>query len=133
VGVDISAETTTHLRQQFGSDNIKYEHSDLFDNWPVRPVDCVISSAVFMHLYPTIAPALAHCRTFLRPGGHLCFDVPAVSARYLDIARRFYIRDYADPDEIKAFVSDAGYTACHVEPEPGFAPGLSGWFVCATA
>lgn len=132
LGVDISAENVKHLRGTYGGDRIRYEHADFFELEAPAELDCIISSAVFMHFYPSVESALRRCRGLLRAGGRLFFDVPNGGARYVNIASKIYVRDY-HPRELAEFAGTAGFTRCKVEPEPGFAPGMPGWFVCATA
>ena len=132
LGLDISQETVDFLTAKFGQDHITYENADFFTFETKDAYDCIVSSAVFMHFYPSVEPAMRRCHALLETGGHLCFDVPVGKARYLDIASQFYVRDYADPEELVAIASSIGFRDCVVEAEPGFAPGVNGWFVCAT-
>jgi SAM-dependent methyltransferase len=133
-GVDISAENVKYLTGRFGNDRVRFRHADFFTYETPDRFDCIICSAVFMHFYPSVEPALRRCRALLRDGGRLCFDVPrgASGERYLDPASRLYVRGYG-AKELAEFAKSAGFSRSTVVEEDGFAPGQRGWFVCATA
>ncbi len=134
LGVDISAENVKYLTGRFGNDRVRFRHADFFEYEPPDRFDCIICSAVFMHFYPSVEPALRRCRALLRDGGRLCFDVPRGTSgvRFLDVASRLYVRNYA-AKELAELAKDAGFSRWTVVEEDGFAPGQRGWFVCATA
>ncbi len=138
LGVDISPQNVPFLREKFGREGerpVRFENADFFEFEPPaphgRPFDTIISAAVFLHLYPSVEPAMKRCRALLRDGGRLCFDVPGGRERYVDISRQNFVRSYT-PEELKAIADAAGYSSCTVDPEPGFSPQQRGWFVCAT-
>ena len=132
LGIDISAETVAFLTTKFGNEHVSYRHDDFFNFDAPGQFDSIMSSAVFMHFYPSVEPAMRSCHALLAPRGRLYFDVPVGDARYLDVASEFYVRDYRDSQELMDFASAVGYSECAVEEELGFAPGMNGWFVCAT-
>ena len=133
LGVDLSAESVKFLTGKFGSERIEYRNEDFFTVDPGRTLDTIISSAVFLHFYPSVEPAMRRCHQLLREGGKLCFDVGRGSGnKYVDAQFKIFVRDYPNPDELRAFADKCGYRSCEVVAEREFRPGGPGWFVCAT-
>ena len=129
-GLDISPENAKHLAATFTDPRVRFTNTDFLTHRVEGPADLVYSSAVFLHLYPSIAPALAWSHATLAPGGHVCFDVPQGRLRYVDGAWGLFVRQYEEP-ELRELVAAAGFAACHVVEEREFAPGTLGWFVAA--
>ena len=129
-GLDISPENAKHLGATFTDPRVRFTNVDFLTHRVETPVDLVYSSAVFLHLYPSIAPALAWSHAALGAGGHLCFDVPQGRLRYVDAAWGLFVRQYEER-ELRDLVAAAGFASCHVVEEREFAPGTLGWFVAA--
>jgi len=131
-GVDISEQNVEFLRGEFTDPRVSFVHSDVFEFVPDEPFDTIVSSAVFMHIYPNVGTILRKCRELLRADGSVCFDVPLGGARYVHPVRQLFVQEYQRP-EVEQHVRDAGYTRCRVVDEQDFSPGQPGLFVCAEA
>ena len=132
LGVDLSPASVAFLRERFGSDRVKYECADLFTFDAPKPRDTIVSSAVFLHLYPSIEPAMRRCRAMLRDGGRLFFDVLKGGTRYIHPVSRIFVRGYT-PTELGEISQACGFRNCMIDHHENFAPGQPGWLVCATA
>lgn len=130
LGVDLSKANVEHLSTTFGSERIRFMVGDFVKDHLPGQFDTVYSSAVFMHLYPSIEGALKKCMSLLAPGGRVYFDVPIGDRRYIDSQYKLYVRHYKEA-ELKEFVQQAGFSSCEVAVEEEFSPGSKGFFVCA--
>jgi SAM-dependent methyltransferase len=131
LGLDISEENVNHLVAAFPDSRLDFIHTDFLAHEIDRPADLIYSSAVFLHLYPSIEPALAWCYDSLAPGGHICFDVPQGRLRYVDGAWGVFVHHYEEM-ELRSLVAAAGFDSCQVMLEHEFAPMVDGWFVAAS-
>jgi SAM-dependent methyltransferase len=61
-GIEISAPRVARLRQQFIDRRIRFDCEDINSYQFPEPVDLVISSATFVHLYPDCSTALRNIR-----------------------------------------------------------------------
>lgn len=129
LGVDISEQNVAHLKGEFEDDKISFLHADVLKHSFDQSFDTVISSAVFMHLYPDVSNIAAVCHKVLGPGGKVFFDVPEGSGSYIDPTRNLFVKHYL-PDELKAFLTAAGFSKVDVIEQPEFLPGTVGLFVC---
>jgi len=129
-GLDISPETTRYLASTFKDARLRFTNADFLKQAIPAPVQLIYSSAVFLHLYPDITPALRWCHGTLADGGYVCFDVPRGGRRYIDAGWGLYVREYVEP-ELRDLVASAGYSSCRVMEEREFEPGIPGLFVAA--
>ncbi len=130
LGVDLSKANVEHLTKTFGGENVRFMVGDFVKDDVPGQFDTVYSSAVFMHLYPSIEGALRKCMSLLAPGGRVCFDVSMGGQRYIDPQLQLYVRQYSEP-ELRELVQQAGFSSFDIETEEEFAPGRKGLFVCA--
>jgi SAM-dependent methyltransferase len=129
-GLDISAATIRYLSSTFKDGRVRFTNGDFLELEVPAPVQLIYSSAVFLHLYPDIAPALRWCRRALSEGGHVCFDVPQGNKRYIDADWGIYVREYIE-SQLRDLVDAAAFVFCQISTEREFAPGLPGLFVAA--
>jgi SAM-dependent methyltransferase len=107
VGVDLSEDNVRHLRERFSQDNITFVNADVETVEVDEPVDAVISSLTFKHLFPSFEAALTNLSGQLRPGGVVAFDLIEGRRRYFQDDGVTYIRWYAR-DEIESILAATG-------------------------
>jgi len=106
LGVDLSEQNVTHLRETFGTSNAgdepaqrakrieflqaEVERVDLSG----EPVDAVYSSLTLKHLYPTFERALGNVAGAANRGCLLCFDLIEGTARTFGPDGTTFIRHY---------------------------------------
>jgi SAM-dependent methyltransferase len=106
-GIDLSAENVAFLSERFGRDGIRFIEADIEKVRLPDPVDAVISSLTFKHLYPSFEAALVNLAGQLRAGAVVAFDLIEGQRRYFEDDGVTYIRWYAR-DEIDAIIEGAG-------------------------
>jgi SAM-dependent methyltransferase len=107
VGVDLSQDNILHLRKRFPQDNIVFLNTDAEAVELDEPVDSVISSLTFKHLFPSFEGPLGNLARQLRPGGVAVFDLIEGYRRYFEDDGVTYIRWYAR-DEVESILVATG-------------------------
>jgi SAM-dependent methyltransferase len=129
VGIDISAENVSYLRERFIQPEIEFVHADVEAARLERPIDSVISSLTFKHLYPSFEAALRNLGPQMRAGGRLVFDLIEGRRRYFEDDRVTYIRWYTRP-EIEELLGATGFEPIAFD-EVEHVPGLTRLLVVA--
>lgn len=106
-GVDLSAENVAHLSAQFADERVSFVIADVEEVSFAAPVDAVLSSLTFKHLFPSFQTALANVASQMAPGGVLLFDLIEGSRRYFEEDAVTYIREYERP-EVEAILTAEG-------------------------
>jgi SAM-dependent methyltransferase len=108
LGVDLSADNVAHLTAQLGDgERIRFVEADVEQVKLEQPVDTVVSSLTFKHLYPTFEAGLTNLAPQLRPGGLAVFDLIEGERSYFEEDDVTYIRWYSR-DEIDEILGRAG-------------------------
>jgi SAM-dependent methyltransferase len=106
-GVDLSETNVRHLTERFPDERISFVCEDVervrFD----RPVDAVLSSLTFKHLFPSFGRALSNLAAQMAPGGVVLFDLIEGSRRYFEDDGVTYIRWY-ERAEIEQILTACG-------------------------
>jgi SAM-dependent methyltransferase len=110
IGLDLSPSNVAHLRQEFADPRIEFIEGDVERTSLPGPVDTVISSLTFKHLYPSFQAALANVRRQLSDRGRVVFDLIEGHRRYFHWDGRTYVREYRR-DEVARILA-----ACSLEP-----------------
>jgi SAM-dependent methyltransferase len=106
VGLDLSAENVRHLSDAFDDPRVEFVQGDVETTDLDRPVDTVVSSLTFKHLYPSFAAALANLSRQLSGRGIVLFDLIEGSRRYFQRDEKTYIREYGR-DEVERILAAA--------------------------
>jgi SAM-dependent methyltransferase len=106
-GVDLSAENVAHLRAKFSDERVSFFVADVEEVRFETPVDSVVSSLTFKHLFPSFENALANLASQMAPGGVVLFDLIEGSRRFFEDDGVTYIRAYERP-EVEAIVAACG-------------------------
>ena len=93
-GVDLSADNVAHLRRKFPDERVSFVQADVEEVRFEAPVDAVVSSLTFKHLFPSFEKALANLSSQMAPGGIVLFDLIEGSRRYFEEDGVTYIRAY---------------------------------------
>ena len=109
-GVDLSEANVAHLSGRFTDERVSFVCQDVEEVRFERPVDAVLSSLTFKHLFPSFERALSNLAGQMEPGGVVLFDLIEGSRRYFEDDGVTYIRWY-ERDEIEAILR-----ACGLEP-----------------
>jgi SAM-dependent methyltransferase len=120
-GIDLSAENVAHLTRELGGEDVSFVQADVETYEANTPIDSVISSLTFKHLYPSFATALANLARQLREGGVVVFDLIEGDRRYFEDDGVTYIRWY-ERTEIERIAGASGLEVSafdHVEHYPG--------------
>ncbi len=107
IGLDLSADNVAHLTQRFSDERVRFVEGDAERLRLEEPVDAVISSLTFKHLFPSFEGVLANLAPQLRPGGSLVFDLIEGERRYFEDDGVTYIRWYSR-DEIETILASSG-------------------------
>jgi SAM-dependent methyltransferase len=84
VGIDLSEENVAYLRERFRDDRVRFVHADVETVDLGEPVDAVISSLTFKHLFPSFEPAAKNLAGQLGRGGLIAFDLIEGRRRYFE-------------------------------------------------
>jgi SAM-dependent methyltransferase len=106
VGVDLSHSNVSHLRERFSQDDISFVQADAESVDVGEPVDTVISSLVFKHLFPSFEATLRNVARQMTPGALAVFDLIEGHRRYFADDGVTYLRHYTRP-EVEAIVAAA--------------------------
>jgi SAM-dependent methyltransferase len=107
MGIDISPDNVAYLNERFRRDGVRFVCADVETMALDEPVDSVISSLTFKHLFPSFEPALRNLAGHLRPGGVVVFDLIEGERRYFEDDDVTYIRWYTRP-EVEGILPAAG-------------------------
>jgi SAM-dependent methyltransferase len=107
VGIDLSADNVAHLSERFSDDRVRFLEADVESVRLDSPVDAVISSLTFKHLFPSFEAALGNLAPQLNPGGVVLFDLIEGDRRYFEDDGVTYIRWYTRP-EIQRILGNTG-------------------------
>jgi SAM-dependent methyltransferase len=106
-GIDLSEENVRHLEQSFDRDGVGFRVADVEEVELDQPVDAVLSSLTFKHLFPSFARALANLAGQMAPGAVLVIDLIEGERRFFEPDGVTYIRCYTR-DEVRELVGNAG-------------------------
>ena len=106
-GVDLSAENVAHLQQKFPDERVSFVLADVEEVRFEAPVDAVLSSLTFKHLFPSFEKALANLSSQMAGGGIVLFDLIEGSRRLFEEDGVTYIRAYERP-EVEAMLAACG-------------------------
>ena len=95
VGLDLSAENVRHLSREFPDPRIEFVEGDAESARVHTPVDTVISSLTFKHIYPSFELALRNLAGQLSQRGLVLFDLIEGSGRCFERDDITYIRQYS--------------------------------------
>jgi len=107
VGVDLSATNVAHLANRFPQEQTQFIEGDVESFDLGRPIDTVISSLTFKHLYPSFQVALGNLSRQLAAGGLVIFDLIEGHGGHFEDDGVTYIRAYAR-EEIDRLVMAEG-------------------------
>ena len=93
-GVDLSEQNVAHLVETFPDRRISFACEDVETVAFAEPVDAVLSSLTFKHLFPSFARALSNLAGQMTPGGIVLFDLIEGSRRFFEEDGVTYIRWY---------------------------------------
>ena len=93
-GIDLSQANVDHLASRFTDDRISFRVEDVEQARFEQPVDTVLSSLTFKHLFPSFEQALSNLAEQMAPGGIVLFDLIEGSRRYFEDDDVTYIRWY---------------------------------------
>ena len=97
-GLDLSAENVRHLRGEFHDPRVTFVEGDAETAELPAPVDTILSSLTFKHMYPSFATALANLAGQLSARGLVLFDLIEGSRRYFHWDQTTYLREYSRPE-----------------------------------
>ncbi len=95
VGLDLSAENVRYLSREFPDPRIEFVEGDAESARLDTPVDTVISSLTFKHLYPSFELALRNLAGQLSQRGLVLFDLIEGSGRHFERDEITYLREYS--------------------------------------
>ena len=98
VGLDLSAENVQHLSREFPDPRIEFVEGDAESARVDTPIDTVISSLTFKHIYPSFEVALKNLARQLSERGLVLFDLIEGSRRYFHWDEITYVREYSRDD-----------------------------------
>jgi len=107
IGVDLSPENVSHLRKRFPQGNVDFVEADIESVDLGEPVDTVISSLTFKHLFPSFEAALQNVAGQMSPGALAVFDLIEGHRRYFAEDGVSYMRFYTRP-EVEAILANTG-------------------------
>ena len=108
-GVDLSAENVAHLSEKFPDERVTFVVADVEEVRFDAPVDAVMSSLTFKHLFPSFEMALANVASQMAAGRVVLFDLIEGSRRFFEEDGVTYIRAY-ERGEIETILA-----ACHLD------------------
>jgi len=106
-GVDLSEHNVAHLSQTFEDERVRFVCEDVEEVRFAEPVDAVLSSLTFKHLFPSFGPALSNLAGQMAPGGVVLFDLIEGSRRFFEDDGVTYIRWY-QRDEVEGMLAVCG-------------------------
>ena len=98
VGLDLSAENVRHLSREFPDPRIEFVEGDAESARVDTPVDTLISSLTFKHIYPSFEVALRNLARQLSERGLVLFDLIEGTRRYFHWDEVTYVREYSRDD-----------------------------------
>jgi len=98
VGLDLSAENVQHLSREFPDPRVEFVEGDAESARVDTPVDTVISSLTFKHIYPSFEVALRNVARQLSERGLVLFDLIEGTRRYFHWDEITYVREYSRED-----------------------------------
>jgi len=106
-GVDLSERNVAHLSQTFADERVSFVCEDVEEVRFAEPVDAVLSSLTFKHLFPSFERALGNLAGQMAPGGIVLFDLIEGSRRFFEDDGVTYIRWY-ERGEIEGLLRACG-------------------------
>jgi SAM-dependent methyltransferase len=107
LGVDLSQDNVAYLDRRFPQENVAFVAGDIEAVELPEPVDAVISSLTFKHLFPSFERALDNLARQLSPGGRVVVDLIEGHRRYFEDDGVTYIRWYSR-DEVSSILAATG-------------------------
>ena len=93
-GIDLSQTNVDHLSGRFTDDRIAFRVEDVEQARFEEPVDAVLSSLTFKHLFPSFEQALSNLAGQMAPESVVLFDLIEGSRRFFEDDDVTYIRWY---------------------------------------
>lgn len=106
-GVDLSEQNVAHLSRTFQDERVSFVREDVEEVRFAEPVDAVLSSLTFKHLFPSFEPALRNLASQMAAGGVVLFDLIEGSRRFFEDDGVTYIRWY-ERDEVEGLLGACG-------------------------
>jgi len=107
VGIDISEQNITYLKNKFNSDDIDFIHADAESCNHISSYDLYISSLTMKHLYPTFYSVLKNVVRYANSDAMFIFDLIEGSRAFFEQDSITYIKQYTK-DEVKEILDDVG-------------------------
>jgi SAM-dependent methyltransferase len=109
IGVDLSAQNVSHLRERFSSSDDRFEfvQGNAESVALQEKADTLVSSLTLKHFYPSFEAALANAAGQMRDGGTIVIDLIEGERRYFEDDAETYIRWY-QRDEVRAIFERCG-------------------------
>jgi hypothetical protein len=105
--VDLSGQNVRHLEQRFDQDSVRFVEADVEEVELEEPIDALLSSLTFKHLFPSFERALTNLGRQMAPGAVAVFDLIEGHRRYFEADGVTYIRCYTR-DEVRELVDRCG-------------------------
>ena len=106
-GVDLSKRNVAHLSDAFPDERVRFTLDDIEQVRFEQPLDTVLSSLTFKHLFPSFERALWNLERQMAPGGVVLFDLIEGARRFFEEDGVTYIRWY-ERDEVEDLLGSAG-------------------------
>jgi len=106
-GVDLSERNVAHLSETFEDERVSFVREDVEEVRFAEPVDAVVSSLTFKHLFPSFERALRNLAGQMAAGGVVLFDLIEGSRRFFEDDGVTYIRWYVR-EEIEGLLGACG-------------------------
>lgn len=106
-GIDLSEQNVKHLNSGIDRDGVSFRVADVEHAEMEQPIDAVLSSLTFKHLYPSFERALSNLVPQMAPGAVAVFDLIEGERRCFADDAVTYIRCYTR-DEVRELAGRAG-------------------------
>jgi SAM-dependent methyltransferase len=104
IGLDLSPQNVAHLEGRFRDDRFEFITGDAEAVQLSEPVDAIVSSLTFKHVFPTFERLLANLSTNLEPGGLVVIDlIEGEHMRHFEALRGNFIRSYSRKEIAEIF------------------------------
>jgi SAM-dependent methyltransferase len=116
VGMELSAARVERLSHHFNYPHTRFLEGDILRDSLDEPVDIVLCSSTFEHLFPTCLPALKNVRKMARPDTKVFIDFLMADERLTRVSAGFekshqfaYVRTYSAA-ELEQLFDEAGFS-----------------------
>jgi SAM-dependent methyltransferase len=107
-GVDLSEQNVAHLSASFTDPRVAFVQADVEEVRLAEPVDTVLSSLTFKHLFPSFGKALGNLADQMPGGAMVLFDLIEGSRRFFEDDGVTYIRWY-ERAEVEELLDGCGF------------------------